>query len=240
MNDLSRVTGTPPQSPGSTRKSGSPRNNGTPDDVPPQIGTTPPAPASHGRLLTFLVRPAALLSVALTEYRNSRSNHAAPRDQCPAKPAPEEVVNDVATQRRPPAAGDLREVFISYSSRDKQVADTLCQTLEANGIRCWIAPRDLVAGADWSESIIAAIVRCRVMVLVLSAGSNNSAHVKREVERATYHRKILIPIRTEPMLPSPSLEYFVSLNHWFDATTPPLAPHFTRLAATIRDLCNGP
>ena len=77
------------------------------------------------------------------------------------------------------------------------------------------------------------------MVLVLSAGSNTSMHVKREVERAAFHRKIVIPIRTEPMHPSPSLEYFISLNHWFDASTPPLAPHFARLANTIHGLCDG-
>jgi len=237
MNDLFRVTGTSPELPGSTRQSGSTRSKGTAGAIAPIVGATPSAAHSHGRLLTFLVRPAALFSVILTEYRNSRSSHSRSGDRV-ADPAQKQQDRNKAGGR-PSDADEGREVFISYSSRDKQVADTLCETLEANHIRCWIAPRDLVAGSDWSESIIGAIVRCRVMVLVLSAGSNDSAHVKREVERATYHRKILIPIRTEPMLPSPSLEYFVSLNHWFDASTPPLAPHFTRLAATIRALCDG-
>jgi hypothetical protein len=238
MSDLFRVTGVTPL-PGSTTEA-QPSLNLNAGLARQPISKAHPAPSPSGRLLTFLVRPAALLSVLLTEYRNCRSNHAASRgaaaNQAPAGPA----AVPVESQPPPlPQPGAARDVFISYSSRDKPVADTLCATLEANRIRCWIAPRDLVPGSDWSESIIAAIVHCRVMVLVLSAGSNHSTHVKREVERAAFHRKILIPIRTEPMRPSPSLEYFISLNHWFDASTPPLAPHFARLAATIRALCDG-
>jgi len=238
MSGLFRVTGVTPPLPGSMTQSQPSLNaNEGPHAVPPR--TTKAQPPSTGGLLTFLVRPAALLSVLLTEYRNCRSNQAASR--CPTAPrsVPAEPAPVLSGPPAPPPAEAARDVFISYSSRDKQVADTLCATLEANQIRCWIAPRDLVPGSDWSESIIAAIVHCRVMLLVLSAGSNASTHVKREVERAAFHRKIVIPIRTETTRPSPSLEYFISLNHWFDASTPPLAPRFARLAATIRALCNG-
>ena len=38
--------------------------------------------------------------------------------------------------------------------------------LESNGVRCWIAPRDVTPGMEWSECIIDAIEECRVMVLV--------------------------------------------------------------------------
>jgi hypothetical protein len=239
MSDLFRVTGVTPL-PGSTAQP-PPSLNVYPVPVRQPVDKMSPALSSSSRLLTFLVRPAALLSVLLTEYRTCRSNHAASRgsgaaNQASTGPAAVPTVPDLPL---PVPPGAIRDVFISYSSKDHQVADMLCATLEANRIRCWIAPRDLVPGSDWSESIIAAIVHCRVMVLVLSAGSNHSIHVKREVERAAFHRKIVIPIRTEPMRPSPSLEYFISLNHWFDASTPPLAPHFARLAATIRGLCDG-
>lgn len=46
--------------------------------------------------------------------------------------------------------GRAHDVFISYSSKDKPVADATVAVLEANGIRCWIAPRDIRPGADWS------------------------------------------------------------------------------------------
>ena len=40
------------------------------------------------------------------------------------------------------------DVFISYSAKDKTTADGVCATLEAKGIRCWIAPRDILPGMD--------------------------------------------------------------------------------------------
>ena len=49
------------------------------------------------------------------------------------------------------------DVFISYSSKDKAVADAVCAGLEGRGIACWMAPRDIVPGVDWGAAIIDAI-----------------------------------------------------------------------------------
>ena len=40
--------------------------------------------------------------------------------------------------------------------------------MEAKGVRCWMAPRDILPGADWGESIIDAINDAKAMVLVFS------------------------------------------------------------------------
>jgi hypothetical protein len=34
--------------------------------------------------------------------------------------------------------------FISYSDKDKSIADALCSKLEAGGVRCWISSRDVL------------------------------------------------------------------------------------------------
>ena len=49
------------------------------------------------------------------------------------------------------------DVFISHAQRDKAIADAVCATMEQQGIRCWIAPRDIQPGADWGRSIVDAI-----------------------------------------------------------------------------------
>ena len=66
------------------------------------------------------------------------------------------------------------DVFISHSSADKRAADAACALLEARGIKCWIAPRDIRPGSDWGESIITAIEQTRVMLLLLSKKANSS------------------------------------------------------------------
>jgi biotin transporter BioY len=126
------------------------------------------------------------------------------------------------------------DVFVSYASADKPTADAVCATLERNGIRCWIAPRDILPGVDWGGAIVDAINASRVMVLVYSARANDSPQIKREVERAVHRGLSIIPFRIEDVPMSKTLEYFMSMPHWLDALTPPLQDHLDRLAETTR------
>jgi TIR domain len=128
------------------------------------------------------------------------------------------------------------DVFVSYSSKDKITADAVCATLEANGIRCWIAPRDVTAGLEWGECIIEAIEQSRVMVLVFTSGANTSPQIRREVERAVNRGVVVVPLRVENVLPGRALEYFIGNVHWLDALTPPLEKHLEHLAGTIKVL----
>jgi formylglycine-generating enzyme required for sulfatase activity len=128
------------------------------------------------------------------------------------------------------------DVFISYSSADKIVADAACATLEQHKIRCWMAPRDIVAGTSWSASIVNAIHDCKVMVLIFSANANQSDQIKREVERAVTKGVPILPFRIENVVPSADLEYFLSVPHWLDAMHPPLEDHLAALAETVKVL----
>jgi hypothetical protein len=128
------------------------------------------------------------------------------------------------------------DVFISYSSHDKATADATCATLEAAGIRCWIAPRDILPGAEWGEAIVLAMNSCRVMILIFSANANESPQIRREVERAVSKGLPIIPVRIEAIPPSHSLEYFIGTVHWLDAMTPPLEAHLRRLTETVKTL----
>jgi hypothetical protein len=113
------------------------------------------------------------------------------------------------------------DVFISHSSTDKPTADAIVAALEASGIRCWIAPRDILPGSDWSESIMEAMEQAGVMVLVFSGHSNTSPQIRREIESAVSAGIPVIPFRIEDVLPSKSLQYFIGPQHWLDAWTPP-------------------
>jgi hypothetical protein len=133
----------------------------------------------------------------------------------------------------------VHDVFISYSSKDKPVADATCATLEAKGIRCWIAPRDIRPGADWGEAIVDAIHEARVFVLVFSRNANDSPQIKREVERAINKGIPVIPLRIENVMPAKALEYFLSTPHWLDAFSPPLEQHLAYLAAVVQSVLDG-
>ncbi|MBI3823443.1 MAG: toll/interleukin-1 receptor domain-containing protein [Planctomycetes bacterium] len=124
-------------------------------------------------------------------------------------------------------------VFISYADGDKATAQGVCSTLEAAGVPCWIAPRNVPPGAEWAPAIAEAIPNAKVMVVVLSTHANESRHVKREVERAVTHGLVIIPFRIEDVALSASLEFYLTTVHRLDAFTPPLEEHLHRLAETV-------
>ncbi|MSO55737.1 MAG: toll/interleukin-1 receptor domain-containing protein [Acidobacteria bacterium] len=105
------------------------------------------------------------------------------------------------------------DVFISHALADKTIADMVCATLEQQGIRCWIAPRDVQPGAAWGEAIVSAIRGSRVLVLVFSDHANASKHIQREVERAIDHEIPILPFRIENVVPSGALEDSLSGVH---------------------------
>lgn len=127
-------------------------------------------------------------------------------------------------------------IFLSYSSKDKLVADAICSRLENQNIRCWIAPRDVKPGSDYSNQIADALEGSTIMVMVFSSDSNTSRHVKSEIDRAFSLGKIIIPFRVENVELDKGLAYYLSKTHWLDAVTKPLEQHIDRLATTIRQV----
>ena len=129
-----------------------------------------------------------------------------------------------------------RSVFISYSHHDNDIALGVVAALEASGVDVWIAPRDVIPGAEWAAEIIDAISAARVLVLVFSSHSNDSPQVRREIERAVHKQLPILPFRTEHIRPSKSLEYFLSAQHWLDAFPPPYEAYYPRLCRHVLDL----
>ena len=131
------------------------------------------------------------------------------------------------------------DVFISYAHQDKAIADAACAKLESQGIRCWIAPRDIAPSADWATSIVAAIENCHVAVLIFSAHANESKQVHREVQRAFEREKPVVPFRIANVPPENALAYYMPSVHWLDALTPPLEQHLEELGASVQNLLSA-
>ena len=127
-------------------------------------------------------------------------------------------------------------IFISYSSKNKAIADAVCHKLEERKMKCWIAPRDILPGSNYAEELIKAIDESKLFVLIFSKDSNKSPHVLRECERAVSHGIPIVPFRISDVLPGEALQYFIGPQHWLDAVTAPCEAHINRLADTIHIL----
>ena len=145
-----------------------------------------------------------------------------------------------SAKQGPDRGAPAHEVFVSYSHRDKPVADAVVSRLEQAGIRCWIAPRDVLPGRVWGKAIVDAIETTRLMVVVLSSESNESRQVIREVERAIANDVVVIPFRIEACEPTGAMSYYLSSEHWLDAITAPLDAHIARLVEVAGTLLGAP
>ena len=132
------------------------------------------------------------------------------------------------------------DVFISHSSKDKVMADAICAGLEARGIRCWIAPRDINSGQNYAGQICDAIESSKVFILVLSDNANLSTHILKEVELAVQSGNAILPFRIQDVHLSKDLKYYLSNVHWLDAITPPMEKHIGELADFIQKITNVP
>lgn len=131
------------------------------------------------------------------------------------------------------------KVFICHSHKDRATADAICKHLESAGINCWIAPRNIKPGTNWTKGIMQGLEACRVFVLVFSAEANDSDHVEREVAKAFSAGLAVIPFRIGDVLPNQSLSYFLDTVQWLDATEEPAGQHLEALTGRVNALLAG-
>jgi hypothetical protein len=144
------------------------------------------------------------------------------------------------TEGSPNQASSGGEVFVSYASPDAAVANSIVESLERRGLRCWIAPRDVMPGSLYADGIVRAINEASVFVLVLSEHAVASAHVGKEIERASSKRRPIMAIRADAAPLSPAFEYFLSESQWIDLERGGVDAAATRLFDAIRRRVDRP
>jgi hypothetical protein len=107
-------------------------------------------------------------------------------------------------------------VFISHSSRDRKIAETLCHALETRGIGCWLSSRDIAPGQNFQEAIVKALRSCRAMLMVFTANANNSDEIKKELALASQNHLAVIPVRVEDVVPTDAFAYEFATRQWVD------------------------
>jgi TolB-like protein/Flp pilus assembly protein TadD len=127
----------------------------------------------------------------------------------------------------------VREVFVSYASQDAAIAQKVCSSLETAGIRCWIAPRDVVPGTLYAEGIVHALDDSKILVLVLSKESIASAHVGRELERAASKRHPVIALKVDDAPLTAAFEYYLNESQWVELGGGGEHPAIARLVEAV-------
>lgn len=89
------------------------------------------------------------------------------------------------------------KVFISYSRKDKEVTEYICDILKKNGIEYWIDKEGIYSSSNFKELIVDAIEVSKAVIFMSSANSNNSINVIREIGYAVNMSKSILPIKLD-------------------------------------------
>lgn len=85
------------------------------------------------------------------------------------------------------------DLFISYAAGDSAIADELRIDLERNGLKCFMAEKDIQVAAEWQDSIRAALIGSKRVLVLLTPRSINRPWVLMETGAAWALGKPLIP-----------------------------------------------
>ncbi len=130
------------------------------------------------------------------------------------------------------------DLFISYASENKDIADYIVERIESRGYKCFIAPRDIRTGAEFAVEIIRGICNSTAVLLVFSSKSDKSHYVLREINSAVSRNRPIIPLRIEDFLPSEAMEFYLGPTHWLDAFPSVLEVHLDKVVALFTGMNN--
>lgn len=108
----------------------------------------------------------------------------------------------------------MRDVFISYSRKDKSFVEQLHQALEAQNRDAWVDWEDIPLSAEWWHEIQRGIESANTFVFVISRDSIESKVCRDEIEHAVQHNKRLVPIVRRDDFEMAKVHPSLSMHNW--------------------------
>jgi hypothetical protein len=107
------------------------------------------------------------------------------------------------------------------------------ESLEREGLKCWIQLRDVPAGHNYQETIVQALESAMGLIFLFSENSARSGETKKELAVAATLNLPIFPLRLAPIEPTGALRYELATRQWLDIFENPQQALRT-LAETIR------
>lgn len=110
------------------------------------------------------------------------------------------------------------QLFLSYSSRDRNIANLVKQALEEVGYTAWIDHISIQGGRLWFAEIAQAIHDCDICILLVSPDSVASKNVLDEIALAREKKKTVIPIVIRSAKIPRDMELLLAGRQYIDLT----------------------
>jgi adenylate cyclase len=102
------------------------------------------------------------------------------------------------------------DIFISYSSTDRERATELAVNLRSSGYSVWMDMMGIDVATKWTREIADALESCKALLLLLSSASQASENVQKEIALAAEWNKRIIPVELEAVQITKDLAYHLA------------------------------
>jgi len=99
------------------------------------------------------------------------------------------------------------EIFVSYSREDQEQVFQVVEQLRAEGLKVWIDQQGIQGAKLWSQEIVTAIEKSKVLVLFASKRAFASKNVAKELALASESEKHILPVFMEEAPIPSSMKY---------------------------------
>lgn len=108
------------------------------------------------------------------------------------------------------------DIFISYSRKDMAVADRVCRALDQAGITYFIDRQGIAGGMEFPDVLAAAIIDCKLFLLLASANSYASKFTSSEITFAFNEkpRNTILPYLIDKSEMPPGMRFIFSGINW--------------------------
>lgn len=120
--------------------------------------------------------------------------------------------NDANSEEKRPV-----KIFISYSSKERNIADKVKQALESHGVSCWMDLKSIAPGNDYTKDIPPAIRSADAVVLILSKAAQESEWVPGEMEIAIKRKVMIIPLQIDDEPLTDQFDFLIGRKQRIDA-----------------------
>lgn len=107
-------------------------------------------------------------------------------------------------------------IFISYSSKNNDLAEKVNSLFVNSGLKTWFAQNSINTGENYAKDIVKAIQTSKCIVLLYTQDADHSIHIQKELDLALKYKKKIYPIRLQNSEPKEAMEYFLSGSQYFD------------------------
>lgn len=130
-----------------------------------------------------------------------------------------------------------RDVFISHSAQDLELANAVRERLKFKGLVCC---EEIDRNSDdFAATTVTAIEQSKLTLFLYTENTNASKEQLKELILSSNKGKNIFPVKMVAENPSSGLEYYLCDNHWLDIHSEPLETQIESIADSLIVFVHG-